>query len=206
MHRRRRAMFENVREDLRQAVTWHSVPLVRRLLGPRAEVVAAVVLSAEAQVVLIYRLQAWLRRKGVPLLPVLCRRLTMLLAGVSIGDRVEIGPGLLLNHGHVVIDGTTRIGPLCSIAPFVTIGLDTGGAAYSLEGPTIGRFVFIGTGAKILGPVQIGDNARIGANTVVLGDVPANATAVGVPARVIPHEHPLGPARADRVEQVRDGG
>lgn len=191
-------MFENVREDVRQAVTWHAVPLVRRWFGPRAEAAASILLSPEAQVVLIYRLQAWLRRHGVPLAPGLCRRLTMLLAGVSIGDRVEIGPGLLLNHGHVVIDGTTRVGPFCSIAPFVTIGLNTGGPDVSLEGPTIGRFVFIGTGAKILGPVTVGDNARIGANAVVISDVPANATAVGVPARVIAHEYPLGPAKTER--------
>lgn len=191
-------MFENVREDIRQAVTWHAVPLVRRWLGPRAEAAASIILSPEAQVVLIYRLQAWLRRRGIPLLPNLCRRLTMLLAGVSIGDRVEIGPGLLLNHGHVVIDGTTRIGPFCSIAPFVTIGLNTGGPDVSLDGPTIGRFVFIGSGAKILGPVTVGDNARIGANAVVISDVPANATAVGVPARVIAHEYPLGPAKTER--------
>lgn len=191
-------MFENVREDVRQAVTWHAVPLVRRWFGPRAEAAASIALSPEAQVVLIYRLQAWLRRNGVPVLPGLCRRLTMLLAGVSIGDRVEIGPGLLLNHGHVVIDGTTRIGPFCSIAPFVTIGLNTGGPDVSLDGPTIGRFVFIGTGAKILGPVTVGDNARIGANAVVISDVPANATAVGVPARVIAHEYPLGPAKTER--------
>lgn len=119
----------------------------------------------------------------------------MLLAGVSIGDFVIIGPGLLLNHGHVIIDGTTAIGPLCNIAPFVTIGLDTGGPGPSLAGPTIGRNVFIGTGAKILGSLTIGDNARIGANAVVMGDVPTNSTAVGVPARVIPHEYPLGPAQ-----------
>jgi serine O-acetyltransferase len=189
-------MFENVREDIRQAVTWHAVPGVRRLFGPRAETIASILLSAEAQVVLVYRLQAWLRKQRVPLLPLLCRRLTMLLAGVSIGDRVEIGPGLLINHGHVVIDGTTRIGPYCSIAPFVTIGLNTGGPDASYDGPTIGRFVFIGTGAKILGPVTVGDNARIGANAVVLSDVPPNATAVGVPARVVEHEYPLGPARS----------
>ncbi|MBE0611577.1 MAG: serine O-acetyltransferase, partial [Dehalococcoidia bacterium] len=54
---------------------------------------------------------------------------------------------------------------------------------------------FIGTGAKVLGPITIGDNARIGANAVVMNDVPANSTAVGVPARIIPHERPLGPAR-----------
>jgi serine O-acetyltransferase len=187
-------MFENVREDIRQGVDWHALPAVRRIAGHRAECAAVLLLSSELQVVLIYRLQAWLRRRGIPLLPNLLRRLTMLLAGVSIGDRVEIGPGLLLNHGHVVIDGETGIGAECSIAPFVTIGLDTGGPGASFEGPVIGHFVFIGTGAKILGRVHIGHNARIGANAVVINDVPEDSTAVGVPARTIPHESRYGPA------------
>ena len=192
-------MFENVREDIRVGAEWHSVPGVRRF-GPRAETAAAVALSSELQVILVYRLQAWLRAWQVPLLPNLLRRVTMLLAGVSIGDRAVIGPGLLLNHGHIVIDGATTVGPLCSIAPFVTIGLNTGGPDPSLAGPDIGRFVFIGTGAKILGAVSVGDNARIGANAVVLDDVPANSTAVGAPARSIPHEAPLGPAVSRRGE------
>lgn len=187
-------MFENVREDIRLGVRWHSVPGVRNLLGERAETVAALVLSAELQMVLVYRFQAWLRKRHVPLVPTLCRRLTMLLAGVSIGDQVTVGPGVLMNHGHIIMDGKVTIGALCSIAPFVTIGLNTGGPDVSYEGPSIGNFVFIGTGAKVLGAVTIGDNARIGANAVVLSDVPANATAVGVPARVIPHSFPLGPA------------
>jgi len=187
-------MFETAREDLRLGVEWHAVPGVRRRLGKRAEVIAVLCLSAELQVVLIYRFQAWARRTGIPLLPGLCRRLTMLLAGVSIGDKVAIGPGLLLNHGHVIIDGETTIGPLCSVAPFVTIGLNTGGPDVSFDGPHIGSFVFIGTGAKILGRVCIGNNARIGANAVVLSDVPANSTAVGVPARIVPHERPYGAA------------
>ncbi len=164
------------------------------MFGERSETVAAVALSAELQVVLIYRLQAWAKANGIPLLPNLLRRVTMIMAGVSIGDRVSIGPGLLIDHGHVVIDGVTTIGPLCSIAPHVTLGLNTGGPDVSFEGPKIGKFVFIGTGAKILGGVTIGENARIGANAVVLNDVPANCTAVGVPARVIAHQSPLGPA------------
>lgn len=188
-------MFENVSKDIDGGTLWHSVPGVGSRFGPRAERVASILLSAELQVVLVYRFQAWARHHRVPLVPNLCRRLTMLLAGVSIGDSVSIGPGLLVNHGQVIIDGTTTIGPLCNIAPFVTIGLNTGGPDASLSGPTIGRNVFIGTGAKILGPISIGDNARIGANSVVMDDVPANCTAVGVPARVIPHEFALGPAR-----------
>ncbi len=191
-------MFENVVEDIRVGATWHDVPCIRRRWGPGAAQAAAVVLSPTLQVVLIYRLQAWLRSNRVPLLPGLCRRLTMAVAAVSIGDSAVVGPALLLAHGNVVIDGRTRIGGLCTIGPFVTIGLNTGGPDASLVGPTIGRFVFIGTGAKILGPITIGENARIGANAVVMTDVPANSTAVGVPAHAIPHERPLGPARSDR--------
>lgn len=187
-------MFENVREDINLGVTWHSVPGVRRRFGEGAERVVAVALSAELQVVLIYRFQAWARDHHIPLVPNLCRRLTMALASVSIGDSVKIGPGLLLNHGQVIIDGTTIIGALCNVAPFVTIGLNTGGPDASLMGPGIGRNVFIGTGAKILGPVSIGHNARIGANAVVISDVPENCTAVGIPARIIPHDGVLGPA------------
>lgn len=187
-------MFENVKQDIELGVQWHSVPGIRRRFGERAERVTAILLSAELQVVLIYRFQAWARDHHIPLVPNLCRRLTMALASVSIGDSVKIGPGLLLNHGQVIIDGTTIIGALCNVAPFVTIGLNTGGPDASLMGPGIGRNVFIGTGAKILGPVSIGHNARIGANAVVMSDVPENCTAVGIPARIIPHDGVLGPA------------
>ncbi len=187
-------MFENVREDIRVGTDWHSVPAVRRVLGSAAERAAAVVLSSELHVILIYRFQAWCRGLHIPIVPLLCRKLTMILAGVSIGDGSRIGPGMNLNHGHVIIDGAATIGAKCSLGPFVTIGLDTGGPAPRLQGPTIGDFVFIGTGAKVLGPVTVGDNARIGANAVVLSDVPANHTAVGAPARCIPHDYPFGPA------------
>ncbi len=188
-------MFENVAQDIEVGTRWHSVPVVRARFGERAERAAAVILSAELQVVLLYRLQAWARARHIPLLPNLCRRLTMLLASVSVGDSVTIGGGLLLNHGQVTIDGQVTIGKFCNLAPYVTIGLDTGGPCPLLVGPTIGNYVFVGTGAKILGPITIGDNSRIGANAVVMRDVPANSTAVGVPARVIPHERPLGPAQ-----------
>jgi serine O-acetyltransferase len=73
------------------------------------------------------------------------------------------------------------------IAPFVTIGLVEGG----MEGPTIGANVNVGTGACILGTVTVGDGAGIGAGAVVLDDVPAGATAVGVPARVLDSGPPV---------------
>lgn len=122
-----------------------------------------------------------LRGWGVPVLPTLCRRLAIMLAQVHVGAPVLLGPGLFLPHGQVVIDGLVSIGPNALIRPFVTIGLMEG----NLQGPTIGAGVVIGTGAKLLGPITVGDGARIGANAVVIEDVPAGATVVGVPARPV---------------------
>ena len=86
----------------------------------------------------------------------------------------------------MVIDGRVVIGSGTVISPWVTLGRN--GAA--LEGPTLGARVFVGTGAKILGPVKIGDGARIAANAVVLSDVPAHATAAGAPARIVKRREP----------------
>jgi serine O-acetyltransferase len=134
----------------------------------------------------LYRAKVRLRRQKVPALPGVCDMLSRALFGVSIGNRVEIGPGLMITHGNVVIDGRTKIGQRCQINPWVTIGLSNSKKlGFSIEGPTIGDFVHIGTGAKVLGPITIGDYARIGANAVVVHDVPPNVTVVGMPARVI---------------------
>ncbi|MBI5289777.1 MAG: hypothetical protein HY873_12465 [Chloroflexi bacterium] len=136
--------------------------------------------------ILLFRLKQKLRRAHVPALPVLCDMLSRSLFGVSIGNAVEIGPGLMITHGNVVIDGRTRIGKHCQINPWVTIGLSNSRKyGFSAEGPTIGDEVHIGTGAKILGPVSVGDHARIGANAVVVDDVPPNVTVVGAPARAV---------------------
>lgn len=128
-----------------------------------------------------YRLQAWARGRGIPALPVLAHQLARWFGSVCIGDPVTVEPGIYLPHGQVVIDGFVEIGRGTVIAPFVTVGLVAG----NLSGATIGRRVQIGTGAKILGPVRIGAGAAIGANAVVVDDVPDGATAVGVPARVV---------------------
>ena len=88
----------------------------------------------------------------------------MMTAQVAIGDPVVVDAGVYFPHGQVVIDGITEIGADTAISPWVTIGLLLG----DMKGPTIGRNVRIGTGAKVLGPVVVGDGARIGANAVVL--------------------------------------
>jgi serine O-acetyltransferase len=127
-----------------------------------------------------YRLKARLQALGVPVLPRLAHRAAMLLAQVAIGDPVVVAPGLYLLHGQVVIDGFTEIGPNVLIAPWVTIGLIEG----SFEGPIIASNVSIGTGAKVLGRVRVGPGARVGANAVVVHDVPSRSTVTGIPATV----------------------
>lgn len=127
----------------------------------------------------LYRVKAVLQRRGVPLLPRLAHRLAMATGQVSIGDPVVIHPGIHLLHGQVVIDGVVEIHPGAVIGPFVTIGLRSG----DIVGPTIEQDVAIGTGAKVLGRVNVGAGVSIGANAVVVDDVPAGSTVVGVPAR-----------------------
>lgn len=129
----------------------------------------------------LYRAKVSLQVRDVPILPRILHRLAMMTAQVAIGDPVVVDAGVYFPHGQVVIDGITEIGADTAISPWVTVGLILG----DMKGPTIGRDVRIGTGAKVLGPVVVGDGARIGANAVVLIDVPAGATAVGVPARIV---------------------
>ena len=117
---------------------------------------------------------------GVPVLPRIAHRLAIAIAQICIGDTVLMCPGVFIPHGWVVIDGFVDIGRGTKIMPGVTIGLRG-----HPRGPTIGRDVVIGTGAKVLGRITIGRGARIGANAVVINDVPAGATAIGVPARIL---------------------
>jgi serine O-acetyltransferase len=155
----------------------------------------------------LYRLKLRLRAAGVPALPGACDLLSRMLFRVQIGNRVEIGPGLMITHGNVVIDGRTKIGRNCQINPWVTIGLSNSKKlGFSIDGPTIGDDVHIGTGAKLLGPITVGDYARIGANAVVVHDVPANATVVGAPARVIGAPTSAGAAASSSADgSGRDG-
>lgn len=106
------------------------------------------------------------------------------LTGIEIHPAVKIGRGLFIDHGMgVVIGETAVIGDDCTLYHGVTLG----GTTWRKEKrhPTLGNNVVIGAGAKLLGPIVVGDNARIGSNSVVTKDVPANATVVGIPGRVI---------------------
>lgn len=122
----------------------------------------------------LYRAKARLQALGVPVLPRICHRLAVALAQVTIGDPVVMKPGVYILHGQVVIDGITEIGSGVTIAPFVTVGVRG-----SILGPTIEDGVSLGTGAKVIGRLRVGQGARIGANAVVIADVEAGATVVG---------------------------
>ena len=111
-------------------------------------------------------------------------RFWCIVTGCDLPINSEIGGGLLMPHPNgIVIHPACKVGPNCLILQQVTLG--SAGSSTGSGVPTLGGHVDVGAGAKILGPITIGDNAVIGANSVVLTDVPANAVAVGIPARVI---------------------
>ena len=111
-------------------------------------------------------------------------QLAKFITGIEIHPGATIGRGLVIDHGSgVVIGETAEIGDNCTLYQGVTLGgtgKDTG-----KRHPTLGNNVMVGAGAKVLGPFRIGDNAKIAAGAVVLEEIPANATAVGIPARVV---------------------
>ena len=106
------------------------------------------------------------------------------ITGIEIHPGATIGKGLFIDHGMgVVIGETTEIGDNCTLYQGVTLGGT--GKETGKRHPTLGNNIMVGAGAKVLGPVEIGDNAKIAAGAVVLQEIPENSTAVGIPAKVV---------------------
>lgn len=143
-------------------------------------------LDSGFQALMLYRTGHTLRRWGVPLLPALCRRLSIAFCGIDILPQAVIGGGCYIPHGvGLVVGGKTVIGVDCTLLQGVTLGE----ARFDSDVcPTVGAGVTVGAGAKILGGIHIGDRATIGAGAVVLDDVPAEHVAIGVPAKTQPAE------------------
>lgn len=112
-----------------------------------------------------------------------------LLTAIDIHPGATIGSNFFIDHGFVVIGETAVIGNNVTIYQCVTLGgTDPAGGVPGKRHPTIEDGVIIGSGAQVLGPITVGERARIGANAVVTRDVPAGATMVGIPARAVPVE------------------
>ncbi|WP_413934897.1 serine O-acetyltransferase [Nitrospira sp. BLG_1] len=133
---------------------------------------------------LAYRISHRLKSMGVPFFPRAISQLARWLTGVEIHPSAKIGTGFFIDHGMgVVIGETAEIGDYVTLFQGVTLGGT--GKERGKRHPTLGNHVVVGAGAKILGGITIGDNVKIGANSVVLKNVAANSTVIGVPGRVI---------------------
>ena len=141
-------------------------------------------LYAGVHATLYHRAAHWLYRRGLRFLARCVSQWSRFWTGIEIHPGAVIGRRLVIDHGTgIVIGETAELGDDVLLYQGVTLGgtgKDTG-----KRHPTLGNNVLIGAGTKVLGPVYIGDNARIGAGSVVLCNLPANCTAVGVPAEVV---------------------
>ena len=163
-------MFENIREDWRT----HDSKWSRHGFW----------------VLVVYRFGRWrygIRSRIVRMPFSFCYKIlkfwSEMLLGTELPCEAVIGRRLVIEHiGGIVVSGDAIFGDDCTLRNGVTVGLRHKGVRGS---PHIGDRVDIGAGAKLLGPIRIGDDAAIGANAVVLCDVPANSIAVGIPARIL---------------------
>ena len=136
------------------------------------------------QALFFHRFAHWLYRVGIPFIPRFISHLARFFTGIEIHPGAQIGKGVFIDHGMGVVIGETAIvGDKCLIYQGVTLGGT--GKETGKRHPTLGENVVVGGGAKVLGNIQIGNEVRIGAGSVVLRDVPSDCTVVGIPGRII---------------------
>jgi serine O-acetyltransferase len=145
------------------------------------------------QALLSHRITHALHEAGVPFAPRFMANVTRVATGIEVHPAAKIGRGLFIDHGAgVVIGETAEVGDDVTMYQGVTLGGT--GFARGKRHPTVGDKVMIGAGSKLLGPIEIGERSKIGANSVVIHDIPPNSTVVGNPG------HPV------RVDGKRPGG
>ncbi len=168
-------MFKTISQDL-QAIFDRDPAATSRL--------EVILTYAGFHALLAYRLAHWLKGQRVPFLPRAISQLARWLTGIEIHPSAKIGERFFIDHGMgVVIGETAEVGDHVTLFQGVTLGGT--GKERGKRHPTLGSHVVVGAGAKILGGITIGDNVKIGANSVVLKSVPSNSTVIGVPARII---------------------
>ncbi|MCK5913980.1 MAG: serine O-acetyltransferase [Desulfuromusa sp.] len=168
-------MFSQVKEDIR--VVFERDPAVR-------SVFEIIFCYPGFHAMLFYRLSHRLWNRNFKFLGRLVSHAGRFMTGIEIHPGATIGHGFFIDHGMgVVIGETAEIGDNCTLYHGVTLG----GTSWAKEKrhPTLGNNVIIGSGAKILGPFKVGDDSKIGSNSVVVKEVPATATVVGIPGRVV---------------------
>lgn len=129
---------------------------------------------------LLHRVGHWAHRRGIGPVPAVVRELNHMLHGIELTPATPIGPGLYMPHTVGTVITASRIGAGVELQGGITIGQRTGDGF-----PTIGDGVVVSCGARVLGAITVGPGAVLGANTVVIRDVPAGALAIGVPARYL---------------------
>jgi serine O-acetyltransferase len=146
-----------------------------------------------------HRLAHTLLRWHIPVLPRLISHVSRFFTGIEIHPGAKIGDGFFIDHGMGVVIGETSV-----IGDNVTLyqGVTLGGTSHkrTKRHPTLGNSVVVGVGAQLIGDITIGDNTKVGAGSVVVTSVPANATVVGVPGRVVAVRNP----DTDTVERLPD--
>ncbi len=168
-------MFERIRED---------VAAVRRNDPAAHGFFEVLLLYPGVRAVRMHRRANWFYRHNMRFLARWISQRCVRKTGIEIHPAAKIGRRLVIDHGNgVVIGETAEIGDDVLIYQGVTLGGT--GKDVGKRHPTIGNGVMISAGAKVLGPFKVGDNARIAAGAVVLEEVPADSTVVGVPARVV---------------------
>jgi serine O-acetyltransferase len=166
-------MFETVIQDLRRKAAWYEYPDTTRSM-------LRMLFSDGSTAQILYRAMRFCQTHHLKLLAFFLYRLNAAIGHLVIGRDAEFGPGLVILHSFgIVVNSSVRAGKNLVMEHGVTIGAEKG------QSPLLGDNVFIGAGAKIIGPVRIGSDVKIGANAVVTRDLPDGATAVGVPARVV---------------------
>ena len=163
---------------------------------PAAKSILSVVLTYPGvKAVFFHKISNFFYKAGFDLVARIISQTVRFFTGIEIHPGAKIGKNLFIDHGMgVVIGETSEIGDNVTIYHAVTLGgsspsIDSERQRHEKRHPTIGNDVVIGSGAQIIGPIKVGNNARIAANAVVVKDVPENATMVGIPAKAVKLEN-----------------
>ena len=154
----------------------------------------------------LHRLAHWLHMGKVSFIPRFISHLGRFFTGIEIHPGAKIGKGVFIDHGMGVVIGETAIvGDYALIYQGVTLGGT--GKESGKRHPTLGNNVVVGAGAKVLGNLQISDRVRIGAGSIVLRDVPPDATVVGIPGRIISRKsnNRISPLKHDQLPDIEAG-